>query len=185
MSGREIAAPVGIGAPQSTLRASPSAPVAYLVVLLLMLMGACAAKPPKDIKLKSQVIAAESLNPSRRGTSQPVQLHIYYLKQDEAFSQASFSDLVTVNAPAIAGDVVRHEARLIGPGETAQLDTKFDPETRYIGVVAAFTRIGNASWRSLIEVPKSSLRDKLNPFSGKKLEIELADTTVTASIVKD
>lgn len=154
-------------------------------LLAIVLMTGCAAKEPKPIKLASDVVASADLNPNRRDASQPVVVHIYYLKQDEAFLQASFRELIAPEPAALSADLVRHTQTLIGPGEQQSLDQEFDPDTQFIGVVAAFTRIEDAQWRALIAVPGNTLREKLNPFGGKRLEINVAGTAVDAQIIKD
>ncbi len=158
--------------------------IALMTVVALCITG-CAAKEPKPQELKSVVVAAETLNPNRRDRSQPVVVHLYYLKQDEAFMQAGFRDLTTTDPLPLGEDLLRHTQTLIGPGERQQLDQSFDPETQFIGIVAEFTRIEDAQWRSLIEIPGKSLRERLNPFGGKRLEIRVDRTTVTAQILKD
>ncbi|MEM1436987.1 MAG: type VI secretion system lipoprotein TssJ [Pseudomonadota bacterium] len=163
-----------------------SRPITSLsLTLLALLIAGCAAKEPKPQQLKSMVVAAEELNPNRRDRSQPVVVHLYYLQQDEAFLQASFRDLTASDPQSLGGDLLRHTQVLIGPGESQSLDQAFDPKAQYIGVVAAFTRIDDAQWRALVEVPGNSLRQRLNPFSGKRLEIALENTSVSAQIVKD
>lgn len=157
----------------------------WAALAAVMLVTGCAAKEPKPIKLTSDVVAQANLNPNRRDVSQPVVVHIYYLKQDEAFLQASFRELIAPEPAALAADLVRHTQTLIGPGERQSLDQEFDPDTQFIGVVAEFTRIENAQWRALIAVPGSTLREKLNPFGGKRLEINVAGTAVAAQIIKD
>ena len=128
---------------------------ALIAAAFLVVLASCAAKPPKPATLKSEVVAAEDLNPNRRGVAQPVKLHIYYLRQDEAFQQATFADLVAVEAAAIAPDLIHRSESLVGPGELLNLDDEFDPETQFIGVVAAFTRIDQAVWRCVVPVPGS------------------------------
>lgn len=163
-----------------------SVAVHWVVIAVLVGMASCASSPaPKETKLKSDVVAAANINPNRRGTPQPVKLHVYYLKQDEAFLQANFSDLIQPDAPVIASDLIRRTESLIGPGETLSLDTKFDEQSKFIGVVAEFTRIDQAQWRSLAAVPPGSWKIKLNPFKGQKLLVTLENLSVDSAIVKD
>ena len=155
-------------------------PAIALIVATLVFTG-CAGKAPKETKLKSDIVAGELLNPNRRGTPQPVKLHVYYLKQDEAFLQANFNQLIQPEASSIAGDLIRRTEALVGPGETRSIDAKFDKQTRFIGAVAEFTKIDEANWRALVAVPGSSW----NPFKGRKLKISLDDLSVDCAIVKD
>ena len=145
----------------------------------------CASSEPKEAKLKTQLVASNDINPNRRGTAQPVKVHVFYLKQDEAFLQASFADLVNPNAPPIAADLLRRTESLIGPEETLVLDQKFDKATAFIGVVAEFTRIDDADWRTMTAVPPGKFTAKLNPFTSKALKISVEGVTVRSEIVKD
>ena len=110
---------------------------------------------------------------------------MFYLKQDEAFLGATFNELVDPDSPPIAEDLIRRTEGLIGPGEMTLLDSKFDKQTMFIGVVSEFTRIDQASWRGIVAVPQSGWKDMLNPFSGQKLQITIERLQVNAAIVKD
>ena len=151
-----------------------------LLALLVSISG-CASKEPKPVALKSTLTAAADLNPNRNDTPQPVKVHIYQLKQDEAFRQAPFRTLISAPDQALGPDLLRHVETLIGPSESQPLDNQLEPETSFVGIVAEFTRIENASWRAIAEIPKKSLGKRLNPFSDQRLTIELAATQVQAT----
>lgn len=165
---------------------STSAFKPIVMIVLLGLLTSCASgDKPKEAKLTSEVVAAADINPNRRDNAQPVKLHVFYLKQDEAFLQATFNDLINPDAPAIAADLIRRTEGLVGPGETAYLDDKIDEQTKFIGVVSEFTRIDQAQWRSIVAVPQGSWKDLLRPFSNKKLQITVAELAVSCAIVED
>ena len=157
--------------------------VAAVVVLAASLAGGVA--DAKDTKLKSELVATEQINPSRRGTPQPVKVHIFYLAQDEAFLQADFMDLVTAHAAVLGDDLVRRAEQLIGPGETIELDEQFDEAARFIGVVAEFRELDQAMWRSSVAVPARRWTDVLRLFKNSKLQVLVDGTTVTCAIVED
>lgn len=150
-----------------------------------LLFMTAAPSNAKETKLKSEVIAAESINPNRRGSAQPVKMHIYYLKHDEAFMLANFGDLTDVDSPVLADDLVRRAEILIGPGEMLELDEAFDEAAQFIGVVAEFTAIEQAAWRAVVAVPARRWRDVLRLFQNSKLQILLDGTTVSAEIIED
>ncbi len=130
----------------------------------------------------SQVVAAAKINPNLHGTPQPVKLHIYYLAKSDAFMQANFGDLIAPKAPVLGPDLIRQTETLIGPGEMAALDDKFDAAAQFIGVVAEFTDIDNASWRAVAAVPAKKWSDVVKLFSHKKLLISVDGTSVTCEI---
>lgn len=139
----------------------------------------------KETRLKSEVVAAEAINPNRHGAPQPVKIHIYYLAHDEAFRQASFGDLVAPNAPVLGGDLIRTVEQLVGPGETLELDGKFDEKTQFIGVVAEFTKIDQSMWRAVAEVPAKKWTDALKLFSKSKFQVQVDGIAVSCGIVAD
>jgi type VI secretion system protein VasD len=139
----------------------------------------------KETKLKSEVVAAESINPNRHGAPQPVKVHIYYLAHEEAFRQASFGDLVAAGAPALGDDLIRTAEQLVGPGERLELDEKFDEKTQFIGVVAEFTKIDQADWRAVAEVPAKKWTDALKLFSKSKFQVKVDGTAVSCGIVEE
>lgn len=154
-------------------------------VLAWMALLATATAEANETKLRSQVSAAENVNPNRRGAPQPVRLYVFYLAADEAFLQASFSELTGAEAPALGEDLVRRSEVLIGPGEIVALDETFDEAARFIGVVAAFTNIDEAMWRGIQEVPRRKWTDVVRLFSKNRLEIKIEGTTVSSAIVRE
>jgi type VI secretion system protein VasD len=139
----------------------------------------------KETKLRSEVSAAENVNPNRRGAAQPIKLYIFYLAADEAFLQASFSELAGAEVPVLGKELVRRSEVLIGPGEVMALDETFDEAAKFIGVVAAFTNIDEAMWRGIQEVPRRKWTDVVRLFSKNKLEIKIEGTTVSCAIVRE
>jgi len=158
--------------------------MALTAVLLpwLLAPGIAAAK---DTRLKSELVATESINPSRRGTPQPVKVHIFYLAQNEAFLQANFTDLVAPDSAVLGDALVRRAEQLIGPGETLELDEQFDEAARFIGVVAEFTQLDQAMWRAIEAVPARRWTDVLRLFKNSKLQVLIDGTTVSCAIVEE
>jgi type VI secretion system VasD/TssJ family lipoprotein len=156
-----------------------------LVAALLSGSLAADVASAKETKLKSELVATESINPSRRGTPQPVKVHIFYLAQNEAFLQANFMDLVSPQSEVLGGDLVRRAEQLIGPGETLELDEQFDEAARFIGIVVEFTQLDQATWRAIEAVPARRWRDVLKLFKNSKLQVLVDGTTVSCAIVED
>ena len=144
-------------------------------------LGPAAAK---ETKLKSEVVAAESINPSRRGSPQPVKLHVFYLTHDTAFMQANFADLADPESQVLGGELVRRAERLVGPGGRLELDETFDEAARFIGVVAEFTQVDAAEGRAIAAVPARRWTDVLRLFRSSKLQIVIDGTSVSCAIVE-
>jgi type VI secretion system VasD/TssJ family lipoprotein len=73
---------------------------------------------------------------------------------------------------------------LIGPAEMLALDEEFDEAAQFIGVVAEFTNIDEASWRAIAAVPAKKWTDVVKLFRQNKLEILIDGTSVSCAIVK-
>ncbi len=168
-------------APLGELACAIAGAVVFTAALALAVTPAAA----KETKLKSEVVATANINPNRHDAPQPVLIHVYYLKHDDGFKQASFADLVAPNSPILGADLIRRTEQLVGPGEHVELDGKFDEATQFIGVVAEFTRIEQATWRAVAAVPAKKWTDVLRLFKGKKLQVRVDGTTVSCAIVED
>jgi type VI secretion system protein VasD len=156
----------------------------------LALAAALAASSPfvgaaKETKLVSEVVAAATINPNRRGAPQPVKIHIFYLAQDEKFMQAAFGDLANPESKLLGDELVRRAEQLVGPGETLKLDEKFDEATKFIGVIAEFTDLEKASWRGIVAVPVKRWTEVTKLFKNNKLQVLVDGITVSCAIVED
>ena len=139
----------------------------------------------RETQLKGAVHAAESINPNRRGTAQPVKLHIFYLAEDDAFLQANFGDLVDPESQVLGKELIRRTEKLVGPGEMLELNESLDEAAAYIGIVAAFTDIGAASWRAVQALPVRKWTDVVRFAKSNNLEIRIDGKSVMCAIVKE
>ncbi len=162
-----------------------AAAIATAAVLATALAFAAGPAAAKETKLKSEIVASADINPNRHDAPQPVLIHVYYLKHEDGFKQANFSDLVAPKSPVLGDDLIRRTEQLVGPGEQVELDGKFDEATQFIGVVAEFTKIDQATWRAVAAVPAKKWTEVLRLFKGKKLQVRVQGTTVSCAIVED
>ena len=79
-------------------------------------------------------------------------LRIYELSSRAAFESADFVSLFERDAQVLAGDMVAHEEWVMAPGETRHWNKKLPPETKFIGVTAAYRNIEEARWRAVVAV---------------------------------
>jgi len=152
------------------------------ILALLVLISACAGGPPKDIILEGSVIASAELNPNRDGRASPVTVAIFHLKSGDAFQSGDFFGLYDPDNGIIANDLIKRIDMQLQPGQVLPIASEFDPETTHIGVLVAFRDIDNAEWRAVLPLPEKSLKDKLNPFSKKKLMINVERLSVTVGV---
>ena len=148
----------------------------------LVVLGACAGGPPKDIILEGDLIASPEINPNLEGRASPVTIVIFHLKSADAFMTKDFFNLYNADSGALASDQIQRIDMQIQPGQTLPIASEFDPETTHIGILAAFRDIDNAEWRAVIALPEIGLADKLNPFSNKKLVVSVDKLSVSAEV---
>ena len=153
-----------------------------LAALCSVLLVACGSGQPKDLVLRGELLASDTINPNREGRASPVTIVIYHLKSSEAFMSADFFNLYRADSGAIDADLIQRIDMQVQPGQLVELNSEFNPDTTHIGILAAFRDIDNASWRALVEMPDKSLTEKLNPFSKKKLIVQVDELSVTAGI---
>ena len=157
---------------------------ALALVLISVLLIGCAGGPPKDVVLRGDLIAADDINPNRDGRPSPVTVAIYQLKSPDAFMSLDFFNLYDASSGALAADQIQRIDMQVQPGQVLPLASEFDPETSHIGILAAFRDIDQAEWRAIVELPDKKLREKINPFSKRKLIVRVDSLSVSASVEK-
>ena len=122
------------------------------IVLLLSacaVLSSCAAAPPKPqpINVKLNIIASADVNPDAQSRPSPIVVRIFQLKDDAAFKDADFFTLYDKEEATLAASLVSRVEYEVAPGETHVADYAVAPETRFIGVIAAYRSIRDAQWR--------------------------------------
>lgn len=149
--------------------------LAWLAVLCAVV--GCAPKIPKPIPIGGVVVAQPALNPDITGRPSPVTVKVYQLRSAGGFESSDFFSLYNQAATVLGADLVSATDMIVRPGESKKFDQEIDPKTRFVGVVAAFRDIQNASWRAVVPVDPDKLPEQ-------RLEVQLKDLTTGASFVK-
>ena len=132
--------------------------VALGVVVSFALTAGCASgRPPEDVKIRGSITAVETVNPDSTGRPSPLMIRIYELSATDKFDTAEFFELTDNPEAALGTDLLGVEPIMLSPGESRPYDAEYDPNTRYIGVVAAFRDIHQAEWRATVEMPGRSI----------------------------
>jgi type VI secretion system protein VasD len=124
-----------------------------LVVSLVTatLLHACgSAAPPL---LQGSIKANQGTNPDRNGRSSPIVVRIYELRSAAAFNGAEFFSLFDRESETLGSDLVGREEYTVSPAETRPYKRQLQPDTKFIGVVAAFRDLENSRWRDIAAVP--------------------------------
>ena len=129
-----------------------SARVFAVVVAVLVTMG-CSSKPPL---LRGSIKVDPRANPDANGRPSPVVIRVYELKALTAFNSADFFALFEKEQETLGGDLVGREEFQLDPGETRPYQRQLQPDSKFIGVVAAFRALEQARWRQAVAVPAKS-----------------------------
>ncbi|MDQ2695955.1 MAG: type VI secretion system lipoprotein TssJ [Pseudomonadota bacterium] len=130
---------------------------AAVVVALAALAGGCGgskpAPPPPPARIVATFAAAADLNPNLSGRPSPIAVRLYELKSPGAFQAGGFRALYDQPEAALAGELTASDELFLQPGESRRIQRTLDPQTRHLGLLAAYRDLDNAQWRALVTVP--------------------------------
>jgi type VI secretion system protein VasD len=144
---------------------------AFLLVVFGML-AACSSpppKPPQPVNMKLTLAASPDVNPDGQNRPSPVVVRIYQLKDDAAFKDADYFALYDKEAATLAAALISRAEFELAPGEKRTSTYIVSPDTRYIGVAAAYRDIRNAQWRAESGSAEKGIADLI-----KKSQIQIA-----------
>jgi type VI secretion system protein VasD len=145
-------------------------PAAALATALLL--AACAG-PPKPASVTGTIQASAQINPSVSKRPSPLAVRVYELKSVAAFNAADFMSLYQRDQAALAADMVAKEEFFLEPGETKTFAKTLAPDTRFLGVVAAYRDLEHAKWRSVVAI---------QPNQPQKVVVRVGELSVEASV---
>jgi type VI secretion system protein VasD len=90
------------------------------------------------------------------GRASPVVVRVYELKSLALFNTADFFSLFEKERETLGTELVGREEYDLRPAETRPYQRQLQPDTRFIGVVAAFRDLEKSSWRASVAVPQKS-----------------------------
>ena len=146
--------------------------ISKAALALLFLATACSGHLPEPAALapttaRFTITAAPVLNPGGDGSSQPVVVRLFRLRNAEGFQTAQFDELVEgTDEKTLAGDLVGTVEFTIYPGDSETLTRTLDPTDRWLGIVAAYRDPDTAKWRDLVRSPPNQTTEidlKLGP----------------------
>jgi len=127
----------------------------YAVVglLIVSLLYACGSSSPPPPLLQGTIKVDQGANPNPNGRASPIIVRVYELRSPAAFSGADFFSLFDNESETLAKDLVAREEFSLSPGETQPYRRQLQPDTKFIGVVAAFRDLEHSRWRQVVPVP--------------------------------
>lgn len=125
-----------------------------MATLLAMLLAGCSGLSPFSslTKLDLTLAAGERLNPDLHGRPSPVVVHLIELRHPVAFANSDFFSLYERAEQVLPKDWVAAEELELRPGERRQLKLSVAPNSRYVGVVAAYRDLPHVQWRWVVHV---------------------------------
>lgn len=149
---------------------------AFVGSLLVMSLVSCASLGfgPKPTRLEVSMEASPNLNPNSEGRPSPIVMRFYELSSADAFETSDFFTLYDNEMPTLGKFILFREEMTINPGQLKTFKREAKPETRYIGVIAAYRDLDNARWRGILEV---------KPHEKTKIMIHLGSLSVSVTNV--
>jgi type VI secretion system protein VasD len=108
------------------------------------------------------------VNPDGQNRPSPIVIRIYQLKDDTGFKDADYFALYDKEAATLAAALVSRVEFELAPGEKRTVDYAVAPDTRYIGVAAAYRDIRNEQWRAQSVTTEKGIADLI-----KKNQIQI------------
>ncbi|OMH38683.1 type VI secretion system lipoprotein TssJ [Motiliproteus sp. MSK22-1] len=136
----------------------------YLVLILftsLLSLTGCSVRDVIDVvdfvndtptRLELQAKASEDINPAADGSAAPLVILIYELSAKSKFESSDFFSLYAEKPATLGDEMIARVEQNIMPGQELTINRELKPETKFIGLVAAFRDIDNASWRLIAPI---------------------------------
>lgn len=134
---------------QYTALAASAALMAWAIAIVL---AGCAGGPPKPAQVTATIQASAQVNPSASKRPSPLLLRIYELKSAAAFNNADFMSLYQRDQTELSTDLLGKDEFVLAPGESKNFSKTLSPETRFLGVTAAFRNIEQSKWRGVVPI---------------------------------
>lgn len=102
------------------------------------------------------------LNQDNTGVSNPVQVMLYQLNQEDAFKTADYFTLQQQSDSDLVSDVKRLGSYIVVPAQEKTVYLSLEKNARKIGVVTSYQNINDAHWRTIFDVPEKPERHWYN-----------------------
>jgi len=119
------------------------------VLLMGVLLAGCSSGPAL---LTANVAASAQVNPDFKKRPSPIVVRVYELKASTQFESADFVSLFDKDQAVLGADLVSREEFVLRPGETKLIAKPLSPDTKFIGVMAAFRELERSRWHVVVPV---------------------------------
>lgn len=126
--------------------------VVAMFIVLLGTLAACGDSTPDPTTAVLTLRSTTQINPNASGQPAPVVVRIYELKATSIFDSAEFTELFYSDQATLGGDMLGRKEIEIAPGQQLDQTVTLSGETRFIGFVAGYRDLTNATWRGKIAI---------------------------------
>ena len=110
-------------------------------------------------EIYAEIEAMPDINPDADGVPSPLVVRMYQLKSPTAFNNATFFALYDSDTAELGEDLKGKEELELQPGQKLELERELAPEVRFVGFIAGYRDIDNATWRAVAELEEGSSND--------------------------
>jgi type VI secretion system protein VasD len=140
--------------------------------VLVAALAACSSTPkPRDVHLVIETAA--SVNPDARNRPSPVVVRVFQLKSLAAFDGADFFSLWDHDRETLGPELVSRDEYVLRPGDRLRLERKLQPDTLYVGAIAAFRDLETAQWHAVADVSSRKVDTLTLRLTGKTVAVEV------------
>lgn len=127
--------------------------VASMLLALGLLAGCSSLSPFSSLtKLDLTLTASDEVNPDLHGRPSPVVVRLLELRHPVAFENADFFSLYARAEQTLPKDWVSSEELELRPGDRLAFKLSVEPQSRYVGVLAAYRDLPQVQWRLVLPV---------------------------------
>lgn len=125
-----------------------------LFVLMSVLPGCATSNSGTSAsEVLIHIDSAQIINPDINGRASPVEIHVYFLKADNGFTDEDYYSLVGSPEQALGQDLVMKESVIIKPDTNSVEKMYVDGAYEYVGIVASFRDLEESQWRDISKRP--------------------------------
>lgn len=116
----------------------------------LVLVSGCSWFMSDITKVDLRLVTGGDVNPDDTGRPSPVVVRVLELKSPAVFESADFFSLYQNEAQTLGADLIASEEFEFKPGDVQDLKLALQPESSYVGILAAYRQIDRSNWRLVL-----------------------------------
>lgn len=128
----------------------------FTILMTMILLSGCSGPISDPSKLIIKACGNSDLNPDVNGSSSPVDVLVFQLKEPHLFEEQDFLTLYQNAKKVLADDMRDHTRFVVQPGNCSKKEIAYDPLTKFVGIVVAFRDIDKAQTKQVFQREKIS-----------------------------